>query len=105
MCWIILLVGGLLAIPRLRSVGFFGATTTTPPDIEISRKSGTLGVYINPDLIPSLNADVDPLYGGRSSTNAPVSGPAPGEDLFSYFSRQTRTPSTFGSSVDSGNPL
>jgi hypothetical protein len=103
-CFLILIAAGVLAIPRLRQIGFFGATTTTPPDIEISRKSGSLGVYINPDLIPSLTADVDPQYSGRTSTNYPIYGPtiqgqsstwfAPNQsqDLLSYFRSQLATP-------------
>lgn len=91
-CFILLLFTGLIALPRLRAIGFFGATTTTPPDIEITRKNGTLGVYINPDLIPSLTADIDPTYGGRSSTNVVVTGPAPGQDLFSYLTSDTVAP-------------
>src|SRR5258708_35562647 len=104
-CFVLLIAAGLLAIPRLRAIGFFGATTTTPPDIEISRKSGSLGVYINPDLIPSLTADVDSQYGGRTSTNTRASSPSFGADMFSYFSRQAPAPSNLGSSIDSGNPL
>ena len=104
-CFILVLVAGLLAIPRLRAIGFFGATTTTPPDIEISRKSGTLGVWINPDFVPSLTADVDSQYSGRASTSTPTYGPSAGEDLFSYFTRQGPAQSTLGSSTKSGNPL
>lgn len=91
-CFIFLIFAGLLALPRLRQIGFFGATTTTPPDIEITRKNGQLGVYINPDLIPSLTADVDPAYSGRTSTNLPASGPAQGQDLLSYYASKLRTP-------------
>jgi hypothetical protein len=103
-CFVILIAAGLLAIPRLREIGFFGATRTTPPDIEISRKSGTLGVYINPDLIPSLSPGVDTQYSGRLSTNTRTSGPLLGEDLLSYFSRQPSAPSNLGTNPDTGQP-
>lgn len=105
-CFLIVIIAGLIALPRLRAIGFFGATTTTPPDIEITRKNGALGVYINPDLVPSLTADVDPTYGGRTSTNVQIEGPSAGQDFFDYLTSNVNSAaSTTARNLDSGQSI
>jgi hypothetical protein len=105
-CFIVLIIAGLIALPRLREIGFFGATTTVPPDIEITRKHGALGVYINPDLVPSLTADVDPGYGGRTSTNVRIEGPSIGQDMFDYLTSKAGGDATINArNLDSGQSI
>jgi hypothetical protein len=104
-CFVIVLIAGLLALPRLRAIGFFGANTTTPPDIEITRKNGALGVYINPDLIPSLTADIDSQYGGRTSTNTSAQGSSE-QELLGYLTSELNSgTAAITRNLDSGQSI
>jgi hypothetical protein len=105
-CLIILGIIGVAAFKNLRDAGFFGAAHTRPPDVEIAKIGGPGGVVFSGTFkIPSLTADIDSQYSGRTSTNyatANTRGDVP-QELMDYFGSLIRSEAQIiARSLDSG---